>query len=132
MKNTIEKMYFKSFFVFVFSLKNAFFGKDLVDWLVSSKSVSRQKAIEMGQQLIERKFVRAKSHPEFRDESDSLYYFVSFESSEALNTDSKSECAQRSASEVGDDLRKLILKIYGKFLSDDGREVDYDGIKVNS
>jgi hypothetical protein len=129
MKNTIEKMYFKSFFVF--SLKNAFFGKDLVDWLVSSKSVSRQKAVEMGQQLIERKFVRAKSHPEFRDESDSLYYFVSFESLEALNTDSKSECTQRSASEVGDDLRKLILKIYGKFLSDDGREVDYGGIKVS-
>ena len=84
----------------------------------------------MGDELIGRKFVRGKTRPEFVDDPKSLYYVISFDSSEALNTDSISHCIQRPASEVGEDLRKLILNIYAKYLSPDGREVDYDGIKV--
>ena len=60
---------------------------------MSSKKISsRDAGSEMGQQLLDRKFIRSRS--EFRDDSDSLYFIISFESSEALNTDSKSECEQ--------------------------------------
>ena len=58
----------------------------------SQKISSRDAGVEIGQQLLDRKFIRSRS--EFRDELDSLYLIISFESSEALNTDSKSECEQ--------------------------------------
>merc|ERR1711997_638125 len=34
-----------------------------------------------------------------------------------------------AALKLGEDMRRLILALYAKFLSSDGRTVDYDGIK---
>ena len=39
------------------------------------------------------------------------------------------ECATVSAPKLGEDLRRLILALHAKFLSADGRSVDYEGIK---
>lgn len=39
------------------------------------------------------------------------------------------ECAPLPAPKLGEDLRRLILALHAKFLSSDGRSVDYDGIK---
>ena len=39
------------------------------------------------------------------------------------------ECAPVPAPKLGEDLRRLILALHAKFLSSDGRSVDYDGIK---
>ena len=66
-----------------------------MDWLASSNKISsRDEGVEIGQQLLDRNFIRAHAQNEFRDETDSLYLVISFESSEALNTDSMSECEQ--------------------------------------
>ena len=37
-----------------------------------------------------------------------------------------------AVNELGEDLRKLILTIYSKFLSPDGKKVNYEGIKLSS
>lgn len=34
--------------------------------------------------------------------------------------------------ELGEQLRQMILKIYGKFLSEDGKKVNYEGIKAST
>ena len=39
------------------------------------------------------------------------------------------ECTPIAALKLGEDMRRLILALYAKFLSSDGRTVDYDGIK---
>ena len=50
-------------------------------------------------------------------------------SSIALNADLEVRCAPRALAEVGEALRKTILQIHADFLSEDGRRVDYAGIK---
>ena len=64
----------------------------------------------------------------FQDDSNSLYKLGTSDSSRALNANEIAQCVQRQAGEIAEDLRKLILKLYGDFLSSDGRVVDYKGI----
>lgn len=111
---------------------DSFKGRDFVDWAVESKQVSREKALEMGQGLVSRKFGRSAVQEEdqqFKDD-DTLYQLLS--SAKALNSDVISDCVQRPANDVAEDLRKLILKIFAQYLSPDGRSVDYKGIRDSS
>jgi len=39
-----------------------------------------------------------------------------------------SSCDPKPATEVAEQLRKLILALYDEFLSEDGKEVDYEGL----
>ncbi|KAJ8305746.1 hypothetical protein KUTeg_016291 [Tegillarca granosa] len=107
----------------ILSKKNTFKGKDFVDWVVKTKSLERDRAIEMGQALIDRHFGHnLKSEEKFQD-SDVLYRLLDDDESSALNTDTMSDCEPRPAGELGEDIRKLILKIYSVFLSPDGKEL---------
>ncbi|XP_064626576.1 uncharacterized protein LOC135487119 [Lineus longissimus] len=109
--------------------KNSFCGKDFVNWVVKTKKLDRPTAIEMGQQLIDKHFGHHVKHTEtFQD--DVVYYRLLEDDHEtnALNAGSISDCDPRPAGELGEDLRRLILKLYNAFLSKDGKAVDYDGI----
>jgi glutaredoxin len=111
-------------------LKDSFTGKDFVAWAMKNKDVDRERALEMGQELITRKFgYGVHVQEEFKDHPDALYQLGSGVSGNALNADKVNNCAQRKAGEVGEDLRKLILQIFASFLSPDGRSVDYKGIR---
>ena len=75
-------------------------------------------------------------HAVFEDRGDALYQLPeslgnskSVISGHILNMDIVNECARVPALKLGEDLRRLILALYAKFLSSDGRTVDYDGIK---
>ena len=75
-------------------------------------------------------------HAVFEDKGDALYQLPqSLGKSKAkvtghiLNMDIINECAPVPALKLGEDMRRLILALYAKFLSVDGRTVDYDGIK---
>ena len=72
----------------------------------------------------------------FEDRSDILYQLpLALRNSELnfsgniLNMDIVNECTPIAALKLGEDMRRLILALYAKFLSSDGRTVDYDGIK---
>ena len=95
---------------------------------MKTKNVDKEKAIEMGQELISRKFgFGIHKNEDFKYESDAIYQLGSGMGSNALNTDQVNNCAQRKAGDVSEDLRKLILQIFASFLSSDGRKVDYKG-----
>ena len=75
-------------------------------------------------------------HTIFEDKPDKLYQLpqslheskIKF-SGNVLNMDVVNECATVPAPKLGEDLRRLILALHAKFLSSDGRTVDYEGIK---
>ena len=111
-------------------LKDAFTGKEFVDWVMKAKNLDEEKAIEMGQELIARKFgYGVHQEEEFKNDSDAIYQLGSGLTGIALNTDQVNNCAQRKAEDVAEDLRKLILQIFAAFLSPDGKSVNYKGIK---
>lgn len=117
----------------VCSLKNSFVGREAVDWLMKHKHIDRPAAVDMCKLLVERHFTTAASGQtsvKFKDDS-SIYKFIEDDDSNALNATVPSSCAPRPASELGEDLRQLILSIYNDHLSKDGKKVDYSAIASN-
>lgn len=109
--------------------KNSFTGKAFVDWVVKTKELDRERAVEMGQALIDRHFGHhVKKNSETFEDKDVYYKLLDDDESLALNAGSMSDCDPRPAGDLGEDVRKLILKIYSSFLSKDGRKVNYAGI----
>ncbi|XP_076462011.1 uncharacterized protein LOC143294531 [Babylonia areolata] len=108
--------------------KKTFCGKDFVDWVVRTKGLDRETAVEMGQNLIDSHFGHhVKADEEFQD-AEVYYRLLEDTETGALNGDTISQCEPGKATQVGEDLRKLILKLYSAFLSPDGKRVDYKGI----
>ncbi|XP_022089738.1 uncharacterized protein LOC110978774 isoform X2 [Acanthaster planci] len=101
--------------------KNTFVGREFVDWIVKTKDVDRERAVEIGQALIEQRFGHdvKSSHEQVFEDSDRVYRLIEDDPATALN----------QASELGEELRKLILDLYNQHLTRDGKGVDYPGIK---
>ncbi|XP_033644944.1 uncharacterized protein LOC117304534 [Asterias rubens] len=113
--------------------KDSFVGREFVDWVVKTKDVDRKRAVEIGQALIEQHFgrhVKNSNDLEFEDR-DKIYRLIEDDTATALNQGMSSLCEPRRASELGEELRRLILDIYSEHLSKDGKGVDYKGIRDN-
>lgn len=109
--------------------KRSFVGREFVDWVVKTKGLDRSVAIEMGQALIDKHFGHdVKSDETFQDAPDKYYRLLEDDESTALNAGETSQCEPKPADELGEEIRKLILKIYTAFLSPDGKKVNYQGI----
>ncbi|RUS85176.1 hypothetical protein EGW08_007080 [Elysia chlorotica] len=103
------------------SYKNAFSGKDFVTWILEKKELDKQRAIETGQALLDHKFASPlKKGTSFKGE-DELYLLLEDDGGGALNGGTVSECVPKSANQLGELLRKMILKLYSVFLSEDGK-----------
>ena len=77
---------FKTGCLFTKTFKDSFSGKDFVDWAIKNKNVEKDKAIEMGQELISRKFgFGIHKTEEFKYEPDAIYQLGSGLGSSALN-----------------------------------------------
>lgn len=115
---------------FLWSYKHTFKGKELVDWLISFKHVDRNAAVDWGNNIVEKHFAHAakKDTEKFQDD-DTLYRLLEDDESNALNADVSSDCQPRPAADVGELLRKFILQLYAKYLSADGKGVDYQAMK---
>ncbi|XP_032229397.2 uncharacterized protein LOC5505107 [Nematostella vectensis] len=111
---------------FLKTYRNSFIGREVVDWLVSTRQIEREKAIQMCKQIVERRFGHSVEgeEVEFKDDA-SVYRFLEDDESNALNAGLGSLCEPRPAPEVGEELRHLILQLYNKHLSPDGKGVDY-------
>lgn len=113
--------------------KRGFTGKEFLQWVKAKKKEDEVKAVDMGQALLDRKFIKSSKESDLKFSlKDDLYTLIQDEKSDALNNGPLSSCAPQSANEVGNQMRKLILLIYGKYLSSDGKAVDYKGIKSSS
>ena len=75
----------------------------------------------MGQLLIDRHFGHNVKDGETFQDDNSYYRLLEDDNSSALNAGPLSECEPRPAGQLGEDIRKLILKIYSAFLSADGK-----------
>lgn len=110
--------------------KKCFVGSKAVDWLISNvpEVSTRQEAVDLGNELLEKHlFSHVCFEHGFKDEK--LYYrFIEDEGTRSLNTDEVSSCDPLSASDISTKMRKLILRLYDDFLSEDGKHVDYAGI----
>lgn len=113
---------------FLLVQKNTFVGKEFVDWIVKTKGLDRSVAVEMGQKLIDQHFGHNLKSSQMFEDSDTLYRLMDDDESTALNAGEMSTCEPRPAGELGEDIRKLILKIYAAFLSPDGKKVNYKEI----
>ncbi|RDD47850.1 Glutaredoxin-1 [Trichoplax sp. H2] len=108
--------------------KKTIIGSEATEWLAKHKNIDIDEALKLGQELIDRYFLHP-IHGDRKFENGSSYYrFLEDDDDKALNMEFTSECEPRSASEVGEDLRRLILKTYSKYLSNDGKKIDYKGI----
>ena len=77
----------------------------------------------MCRELVERNFghcVEKGKHTEFKDDN-SIYRLLEDDESTALNSGMSSVCEPRPAPEVAEELRRLILTLYSKYLSNDGK-----------
>lgn len=107
------------------SLNDSFTGKEFVDWVLTKKEITREKAVEMGQEVIGRSFVLNTRQQVFKDDS-SLYQLGNSDSG-ALNAGDPT-CVARPAGEMSKDIRNVVLKLFAQFLSSDGKFVDYKGM----
>ena len=82
----------------------------------------------MCKQVVEQQFGRAikKGEKEFRDDN-TIYRFLEDDESNALNSGVTSLCEPRPAPEVAEELRHLILQLYGEYLSPDGKVCFFKG-----
>lgn len=78
-------------------------------------------AIEIGQHLIEQHFSHTVRGNDEQFRLDGYYRLLEDDESRALNAGALSECAPPDVAALGEDMRKMILAIYAKFLSADGR-----------
>lgn len=109
--------------------RNVFPGSDLVSWIMEQKKLDRQQAVETATNLYKFHFLSSVHAGDNFKEDSTLYRLLQDEPSNALNANVSVDLKPMPASELAVQLRKQILKIYGEFLSSDGKCVDYDGIK---
>ncbi|CAD5115554.1 DgyrCDS4518 [Dimorphilus gyrociliatus] len=115
------------------TVKNAFTGKDFVEWVKKAKKLDETTAIEMGQALIDQHFGKeVKKDGQTFKADNTLYRLIEDDDSTALNAGETSPCTQGSALQLAESMRKLILKLYSVFLSSDGKKVNYKGISTAS
>lgn len=109
---------------------NSFSGRQLVVWLTEKRGQSYEDALHTGSELIQQGFilhVSDHSHP-FTD-SAQLYKLVGTAHPSALNTGLYSAAPHMTGVEIGEALRKSITGLFGKHVREDGRSVDYTGLK---
>ena len=96
----------------------------MFDWL---EGLNEEAA--KGQELLESNFIRPIKDNGLIFNSDGVYQLTENTNLRALNSGSMATCKSPSPAELGESLRKQIKLIYSQFLSDDGTQVDYEGIK---
>lgn len=114
----------------IFSIPKCFTGEELVTFVSKKKKIDVDRAILICQDLMKYKFVVAvepqADHIIAYDKT--LYRLVEDNPHKALNTKTGAYEAGMPASELSGILRKKILQLYGKYLSDNGKSVDYKGL----
>ncbi|CAK8672326.1 uncharacterized protein LOC143466002 isoform X2 [Clavelina lepadiformis] len=113
---------------FIRSYPNTFTGEDAITFIAQEKGLDRTAALEIAQQLITKKFAAALKEGIPMKDDKTLYRFMQDWPSNALNAGLAAYKSITLASELSILIRKSILKLYGSYLSNDGKMVDYTGL----
>jgi len=110
-------------------VSGTFIGEELLNWIEEHMSVPRRAAIHVSQQLLDLQFYCAISNK--KQEmifSDSTVYKFYEDMVEALNAKTNWTGEVRPATEVVCEMRKILLDIEGRFVTESGRGVNYQAI----
>ena len=104
----------------------AFTGKQLKEWLDGTGEDGEAAATR----LLAGNFIAPieKKVDAFHPDG-TLYQLVEQKSIASLNSGVTAECKVLHPSELGEQMRIQIKKLYGKYLNDDGTSVDYEGMR---
>ena len=69
---------------------------------------------------------------EFRKNGLYTVFGKNVENSKCLNTETIAKCVVKNADLMAQDIRRIILKLFSMFLSEDGRTVDYKSMGTSS
>jgi len=103
---------------------NSVYGSDLLKFLAKS-GVKDPKLV--AKDLVASKFLVSQSGSA-QFQPSALYSLVHNKGEEALNTKKMAVCVKKNADQVAEEIRDIMSQIFSKFLSADGKTVDYDGI----
>jgi len=103
---------------------NSVYGSDLLKFLAKS-GVKDPKLV--AKDLVASKFLVSQSGSA-QFQPSALYSLVHKKGEEALNTKKMAVCVKKNADQVAEEIRDIMSQIFSKFLSADGKTVDYDGI----
>jgi len=103
---------------------NSVYGSDLLKFLTKS-GVKDPKLV--AKDLVASKFLVSQSGSA-QFQPSALYSLVHMKGEEALNTKKMAVCVKKNADQVAEEIRDIMSQIFSKFLSADGKTVDYDGI----
>eukprot|EP01080_Neovahlkampfia_damariscottae_P005926 gene5926-9756_t len=118
----------------MYHLKNyhhCFVGSDFVDWLMKNyKNLkTREEALEYGIYLMDNHaFVHVCGSEPFRD-GEFFYRLHEHENEDVLNQHRIFTEITRPATEVAKSIKKLLLKLKGQFMSENGKLVDYTKLR---
>lgn len=122
--------------------EDVFTARRAVDWLVANGEASNEDAaVALGAAMLENKIIVDvdATNPfvlgdKARGGNEALFRFQSDAAASGrapLNMASVYRGEAREAKIVVEDVRRRILKLYDEFLSEDGRAVNYDGIRAS-
>mmetsp|Transcript_12493 Transcript_12493/g.31728 ORF Transcript_12493/g.31728 Transcript_12493/m.31728 type:complete len:494 (-) Transcript_12493:108-1589(-) len=108
-------------------------GKAILDALCQARGLNRNAAEGMGQELLDNRILVEDPRDvyyvgAFRDDERAVYCLPPTLGQNVLNGQMLWPLPVRSASQVAESLRLKILDLYEKFLSPDGKAVDYKGL----
>ncbi|KAH9523517.1 hypothetical protein Btru_040201 [Bulinus truncatus] len=107
--------------------RNAFTGKDFLTFGTQHKGLEESVIVEVGQALLDRRLiVSVNEFKVFLPTSEVYIYSID---DEAFNSGPILTFVQKTGTELSQELRKTILILYADFLSEDGKSVDYAGMK---
>lgn len=107
-------------------------SSDFLDWITKKHGFDREKAVDIVDQLITRKLLSTPDVWNKENPDDFvLYTYKNGDKSGALNTEFPVQHQQVDAPDVAARIRKLILKLFAQFISEDGKFVDYQGMSLS-
>lgn len=114
------------------TFKHSFIGKEAINWLVIEKEITRHEAVDLMRQILSKHYGKEDNESFYDD--DELYVLLEDNAQMNLNPDTKTPLPSStplSAAKAGKEIRMLMLSLYGKHLSEDGRKVNYDAIGLD-
>jgi len=107
-------------------------SSDFLDWISKKDGFDREKAVDIVDQLITRKLLSTPDVWNKENPDDFvLYRYNPSSKSGVLNTEFPVQDEQINAPDVAARIRKLILKLFAQFISEDGKFVDYQGMSLS-
>uniref|UniRef100_A0A7S4HGZ1 DEP domain-containing protein n=1 Tax=Vannella robusta TaxID=1487602 RepID=A0A7S4HGZ1_9EUKA len=114
-------------------IRNCFTGADVEQWLVRTLEVPKSSATVLAQKLLDLRFFCPQGKHSNSSLFDSEVIYKCFEDIvPSLNTKTDWSGEVRPATEVIDEMRRLLLDLECRFIAQSGREVDYKAISESS